>query len=69
MSRDMRSECWSCRHKQTVPGNEHIRCAHPDPAMEGNAHGIRNGWFYYPLLFDPVWKERACAHYATPEEA
>jgi hypothetical protein len=27
--------------------------------IKGNAHGIRQGWFYWPYNFDPVWLE-AC---------
>lgn len=64
-ARTTRTECHSCVHKRPVPGDAHISCAHPDPAMRGDPHGIRNGWFLYPLLFDPVWKARDCAHY-TP---
>lgn len=25
--------------------------------IRGNAHGIRNGWFCWPINFDPVWLE------------
>ena len=62
--RDKRSECYKCKHKREVPGDAHIACANPDPNMSGNPHGIRNGWFLYPLLFDPVWKERICGNFA-----
>lgn len=31
--------------------------------MKGNKHGIRNGWFMYPFLFDPVWKEKKCENF------
>jgi len=31
--------------------------------MTGNQHGVDHGWFYYPNLFDPVWKTRLCAHF------
>ena len=65
---DMRTECWSCTHKRAVPGNAHIRCVNPDLHMTGNAHGMRNGWFFYPMLFDPVWKERDCANYEPKDQ-
>lgn len=61
--RTMHNECWSCEHKMEVPGSAHIQCAKPDPEMTGDPHGIRNGWFFYPLLFDPVWKTRLCANF------
>ena len=25
--------------------------------IKGNPHGIRNGWFVFPVCFDPVWLE------------
>jgi hypothetical protein len=37
--------------------------AKPDPAMTGDAHGIRNGWFIYPMLFDPVWRTKECSNW------
>ena len=30
---------------------------------EGDIHGIRSGWFFYPYLYDPVWKEKDCKNY------
>lgn len=45
-----------CIHKRTVPGNCHVRCAYPDSSnVTGDPHGIKNGWFFYPFLFDPIW--------------
>ena len=26
-------------------------------SIEGNPHGIKNGWFVWPIDFDPVWVE------------
>lgn len=26
--------------------------------IEANFHGVRNGWFVWPVNFDPVWLER-----------
>lgn len=65
--RNMRNECYHCKNRREVPGNAHIRCNNPDPNMRGDSHGIRNGWFMYPLLFDPVWKERSCNNYEHDE--
>ena len=56
-----KDDCYLCKHKRDVPGNCHIRCAKPDPNMTGYAHGIENGWFIYPYLFDPVWKTKECS--------
>jgi len=68
MHNDPTTECWQCQHKRNLPGNAHIRCAKPDGGMTGDPHGIRCGWFFYPLVFDPVWKTRACANYSPVKE-
>ncbi|HQR21074.1 MAG TPA: hypothetical protein PKV98_09410 [Burkholderiaceae bacterium] len=69
MAHDPKTECWTCAHKRSVPGNAHIRCAKPDPWMSGDPHGIRNGWFLYPLVFDPTWKSKACANLSSLKDA
>lgn len=66
--RNMRNECWTCQHKRDVPGNAHFRCTNPDPDMTGKPYGIENGWFIYPELFDPVWKEKDCANFEDTGE-
>lgn len=63
MSKEARKQCWYCQHRRDVPGNAHIRCVKPDPDMTGDEHGIRNGWFMYPLLFDPTWKTKTCSNF------
>jgi len=62
-TRDKMTECYDCKHKRDVPGNCHIRCANPDPNMQGHQYGIHHGWFCYPILFDPTWKEFECANF------
>ena len=68
MALTMRDECYSCKHKREVPGNAHIQCVKPDPDMVGNKHGIEKGWFMYPLLFDPVWKEKDCCNFENTSQ-
>ena len=67
MKRDECNECYHCAHKRKVPGNAHIRCVKPDANMRGSEHGIRQGWFFYPLLFDPIWKTVMCKNYEDHE--
>lgn len=55
--------CRSCKHRENVPGNAHIQCRKPDVQMTGSPHGIRNGWFLYPLLFDPTWMTSTCRNF------
>jgi hypothetical protein len=61
--RNKMTECWSCEFKQEVPGDAHIKCINPDPNMEGDPHGIKHGWFLYPLIFDPTWKMKNCSNF------
>ncbi|MEE8288876.1 MAG: hypothetical protein V3R25_05640 [Nitrosomonadaceae bacterium] len=63
------SECYSCENRRNVPGNCHIKCVKPDARMTGDEHGIRNGWFMYPLLFDPVWKTKKCENFDAISES
>ena len=61
--RTMQNECWSCKNRRCVPGDCHIRCANPDPKMIGDRDGIAGGWFFYPALFDPIWKTKMCTNF------
>jgi hypothetical protein len=63
------SKCYECKFRRIVPGNCHIRCENPDPAMKGYPHGIKNGWFNYPILFDPVWMEKECDNFEKKDDA
>ncbi len=60
---NIKNECSDCSNKREVAGNALIQCIKPDSKMVGNKYGIKNGWFYYPILFDPVWKESKCANF------
>ncbi len=56
----VKNDCYKCRHRREVPGNAYIQCVKPDANMTGDKHGIKNGWFMYPLLFDPTWMTKKC---------
>ena len=60
---NMRNECYSCKFKREIPGDEHIKCIKPVGKMKANPHGIKSGWFNYPYNFDPVWKEQLCENF------
>ena len=47
--------CYECAHRRTVPGNAHISCANRQAKVTGDPYGARMGWFFWPLVFDPVW--------------
>ncbi len=51
----MKSDCYKCVHRLTIPGDCHSRCNNHKAKVEGNPIGIRGGWFHWPLNFDPTW--------------
>lgn len=60
--------CYECINAREVPGNAHILCAKPC-AMTGDPHGIRKGWFMYPLLFDPTWRTSECPNFTLAADS
>lgn len=67
MKINIQGDCYQCIHRREYPGNAHIGCRKPDPHMTGDPHGVQQGWFRYPLLFDPIWKTADCAHFEKEE--
>jgi hypothetical protein len=63
------AKCHQCVSKYNVPGDAHIGCNNPDPLTKGYRHGIINGWFYYPVLFDPTWMITKCRNFKEKENA
>lgn len=49
--------CYDCVHRRGLAGDCHSRCANRSASVVGNRHGERNGWFYWPINFDPIWLE------------
>lgn len=47
--------CYECVHCLPVPGDAHKRCNNTNANVEGDSHGIRMGWFLWPVNFDPTW--------------
>ena len=52
-----KGKCYLCEHVRPtqVPYNCHMACLNTTATVEGNPHGIKNGWFLWPSCFDPVW--------------
>ena len=48
-------DCYECKHRGTIPGDAHSRCNNPEAKVKGHPGGIKDGWFYHPVNFDPVW--------------
>ena len=58
-----KSNCYECTHRREIPGDAHSQCTNPDPTMKGNEYGIRQGWFFYPYNYDPVWMTKECNNF------
>jgi len=44
-----------------------IECTNSDPTIKGHPYGIKNGWFIYPISFDPYWKNKQCNNFEMKE--
>ncbi len=52
---NMKPDCYKCVHMRGVPGDAHLGCNNFQAKVVGNPHGIKHGWFLWPLNFDPTW--------------
>jgi hypothetical protein len=60
---EIQSPCHQCKNARSIPGDCHIACANPPKVIEANEHGMKNGWFAFPLNFDPVWRTGECGNF------
>ena len=47
--------CYKCKNRCSVPGSCHSECANKTAKVTGNPVGIKGGWFFWPMNFDPTW--------------
>ena len=52
---EKKPNCYTCKHRGTIPGDAHSRCSNEEAKVQGKETGIRRGWFMWPLNFDPTW--------------
>ena len=51
-------KCETCLYKKGIPGNTHIECTGQKVNIFGvSDHGVKQGWFVFPIIYDPVWAE------------
>jgi hypothetical protein len=60
--------CYKCVHRRKLPGDAHSRCNNHKAKVSGNTHGIRHGWFMWPLNFDPIWLETCDSFSDNPKD-
>ena len=55
MDKKEKPDCYKCKYRNKLAGDAHSSCSNKNAKVKGSQHGIRNGWFFHPLNFDPVW--------------
>ncbi len=60
-------DCYKCKFRGTLPWDAHSKCNNAEARVVGNEHGIKNGWFFHPVNFDPTWLEE-CDGFQPKEE-
>lgn len=62
------NKCNTCIHKNNgVSGSSHVGCSNKFAIVDISNHGIRNGWAFYPIDFDPIWIE-SCDSYMNKDD-
>ena len=51
----VKPNCYDCSHRGNLAFSAHSCCRAGTANVAGDPHGIKNGWFYWPLNFDPIW--------------
>ena len=75
----MKPSCYNCAYRADVIGSCHSQCVNgiayllgegvePKPIVTGTPHGIENGWFFWPLNYDPIWLESCTGFVAKAKE-
>lgn len=68
-----KKSCYNCVYKGSVAGSAHISCGYNftkagKPFPEGDEHGVKNGWYIFPVCYDPVWMIDKCEGFSTEVE-
>lgn len=57
--------CYNCAYCKDVSGSAHKKCTFAWRNSElqppkANERGIDQGWYIFPLNYDPVWQQEKC---------
>lgn len=50
--------CYECKYRGELVGDAHSACHNLIANVKANPHGVKNGWFFHPVNFDPTWLEK-----------
>lgn len=73
MAKENNKNCYNCAYKQPVPGDAHIECKLDWTKVDSkpplaNEHGIKSGWYMFPINFDPAWQTEQCKCFSETSE-
>ena len=70
---ECKKNCHNCAYKANIPGDAHIECKfnwkkfeHKPP--KANDHGIKMGWYLFPINFDPTWQQEECKAFSIEKD-
>lgn len=61
-------DCYSCIYQKELSYSCHSECANHEAKVSANPHGIKNGWFMWPINFDPCWLESCDGFSQRPDK-
>ena len=57
------NQCYGCKYRKDAFGSVHSTCTfrwNGKPTPKGDPYGVREGWYSFPLNYDPVWMDDEC---------
>jgi hypothetical protein len=60
--------CATCAYHAPVPDTAYTACTYDwteATAPRGRRVGVQQGWYYFPVAFDPTWGPELCLGHAT----
>ena len=60
-------DCYQCAHRRELVWDCHSACSNTAAQVTGNVYGVKSGWFFWPVNFDPVWL-KTCDGFSVKHE-
>lgn len=69
----LQTDCYKCVYRQRIPGDCHSSCNKPAENQFGAnggacSHAINHGWYWYPINFDPIWRQNECPNFESTDK-
>lgn len=67
------NSCHNCAYKANIPGDAHVECTFDweksdQRPPEANDHGVKMGWYIFPINFDPNWQMEECKAFSVEKD-